>query len=108
MFFVVFFFFLEESLLGLAAEATDKKAAVWERERERRGGGAGGDVGFLRSREDPRMGSGGCRGARCSESGRRRWRGRRCTWALGGCWSGSEDTQRNGLRRLDFFVFVCE
>lgn len=85
-----------------------KKTAVWEG--IERGVVRGeGDVGFLRSREDPRMGSGGCRGARCSESGRRRWRGRRCTWALGGRCSGSEDTKKETATfEMSVFVFVCE
>lgn len=51
-------------------------------------------MNFLMSREDPRTGSWGCRGARCSRSGRRRWRDRRCTWAEDDCLSDSEDTKR--------------
>lgn len=42
------------------------------------------------SREDPRTDSEGCRGGLCSGSGRRRWRGRRCTWAGDDCPSDSE------------------
>lgn len=45
---------------------------------------------FLMSREDPRTDSEGCRGGLCSGSGRRRWRGRRCTWAGDDCPSDSE------------------
>lgn len=52
-------------------------------------------MNFLRSREDPRTGSGGCRGALCSRSGRRRWRDRRCTWVEDDCRSDSEDTERD-------------
>lgn len=51
-------------------------------------------MSFLMSREDPRTGSGGCRGAPCSRSGRRRWRDRRCTWAEDGCLSDSEGWER--------------
>lgn len=49
---------------------------------------------FLMSRGDPRTGSGGCRGALCSGSERRRWRDRRCTWVEGDCWSDSEDRKK--------------
>lgn len=57
-------------------------------------------MSFLMSREDPRTGSGGCRGAPCSRSGRRRWRDRRCTWAEDGCLSDSEGWERERERQV--------
>ena len=66
----------------VSLQKPQKKAAVWEW------------IPILMSREDLQTGSGGCRGALCSRSGRRRWMGHRCTWAEGDCWSDSGNTER--------------
>lgn len=58
----------------------------------RRGAGVWhGELDVLISRADRQVESGGCRGALCSRSGRRRWMGRRCTVVEDECQSGSED-----------------
>lgn len=82
-----------------------KKAAVWEWTERRGGGVIWRGMNFLRSREDPRTGSGGCRGALCSRSGRRRWRDRRCTWAEDDCQSDSEDAERDRSGQPDVREF---
>lgn len=79
---------LEQSLLGPKAESCKKK------ESSRLGMKSGAEdylvvICCFTSRWDPRTGSGDCRGALYSRSGRRRWRGRRCTWGGGDSPSGS-------------------
>lgn len=46
----------------------------------------------FRGGRDPLAESGRYREARCSRSGKQRWRDRRWTWAEGGCWPDSVDT----------------
>lgn len=78
-----------QPLVGLRrADTTKKKQPSGNEERSGEDYLVGGC--FLMSREDPRTDSEGCRGGLCSGSGRRRWRGRRCTWAWDDCPSGSE------------------
>lgn len=81
--------------LGLTAEATEKQpSGNEERAKEGELGGnylaSSGGTGFLMSQEDPQTLSTGCRGAPCSVSGRRRWRGRRCILEQDGSRSDSE------------------
>ena len=50
------------------------------------------------------MGSGGCRGALCSRSGRRRWMGHRCTWVEGDCRSDSGNTEKEKRKMVSEVV----